>query len=76
MNGRDSILKERMFGLGGPEGNHGVNVKQYLDNTRRLGSGVEPLDCPRATDPPMTHGRRSASGVVNHPLGAIWAGAG
>jgi Glycosyl hydrolase family 63 C-terminal domain len=35
-NGRDSILKERMFGLSGNEGNHGEDVKEYwfyLDNT-------------------------------------------
>jgi hypothetical protein len=35
-NGRDPILKERMFGLGSPEGNHGEDVKEYyfyLDNT-------------------------------------------
>src|SRR5438309_1604225 len=35
-NGRDPILKERLFGLGGPEGNHGEDVKeQYfrLDST-------------------------------------------
>ncbi len=35
-NGRDPILKERLFGLGGPEGNHGEDVKEYyfyLDNT-------------------------------------------
>ncbi len=35
-NGRDSILKERLFGLTGPEGNHGEDVKElyyYLDNT-------------------------------------------
>ncbi|MGE5762986.1 MAG: MGH1-like glycoside hydrolase domain-containing protein [Mycobacterium leprae] len=28
-NGRDCILKERMFGLGNPEGNHGEDVKEY-----------------------------------------------
>src|SRR5690348_12355187 len=28
-NGRDPILKERMFGLTGPEGNHGEDVKEY-----------------------------------------------
>ena len=28
-NGRDPILKERPFGLGGPEGNHGEDVKDY-----------------------------------------------
>ena len=35
-NGRDPFLKERMFGLSGPEGNHGEDVKEYyfyLDNT-------------------------------------------
>lgn len=28
-NGRDRILKERLFGLGGKEGNHGEDVKEY-----------------------------------------------
>ncbi|GIJ46408.1 glucosidase [Virgisporangium aliadipatigenens] len=28
-NGRDPILKERMFGLGGHDGNHGEDVKEY-----------------------------------------------
>ncbi len=35
-NGRDSILKERLFGLTAHEGNHGEDVKEYyfhLDNT-------------------------------------------
>ncbi|MGB8253913.1 MAG: glucosidase [Pseudonocardiaceae bacterium] len=35
-NGVDPILKERMFGLAGPEGNHGEDVKDYwwyLDST-------------------------------------------
>src|SRR5437867_4224577 len=35
-NGRDPILKERLFGLSGPEGNHGEDVKEsyfFLDNT-------------------------------------------
>ncbi len=35
-NGRDAILKERLFGLTGPEGNHGEDVKEcyfYLDAT-------------------------------------------
>jgi hypothetical protein len=35
-NGRDTILKERLFGLTGSEGNHGEDVKEYyfyLDNT-------------------------------------------
>ena len=35
-NGRDPLLKERAFGLTGPEGNHGEDVKEYyfyLDST-------------------------------------------
>ncbi len=28
-NGNDPILKERLFGLAGPEGNHGEDVKEY-----------------------------------------------
>src|SRR5579871_6530192 len=35
-NRRDPILKERMFGLSSPEGNHGEDVKEYwfyVDNT-------------------------------------------
>jgi Glycosyl hydrolase family 63 C-terminal domain len=35
-NGKDCILKERMFGLSNPEGNHGEDVKEcyyYLDAT-------------------------------------------
>ena len=28
-NGNDAILKERMFGLTGPQGNHGEDVKEY-----------------------------------------------
>src|SRR4051812_46130939 len=34
-NGKDSILKERLFGLGNSQGNHGEDVKElyyYLDN--------------------------------------------
>src|SRR6185312_1281374 len=33
-NEKDQILKERLFGLGGPDGNHGEDVKElyyYLD---------------------------------------------
>ncbi|MGH9846470.1 MAG: MGH1-like glycoside hydrolase domain-containing protein, partial [Blastocatellia bacterium] len=35
-NGRDPFLKERLFGLSGPQGNHGEDVKEYyfyLDST-------------------------------------------
>ncbi|XP_077996418.1 uncharacterized protein LOC144449715 [Glandiceps talaboti] len=35
-NGKDAVLKERLYGLTGPQGNHGEDVKEcyyYLDNT-------------------------------------------
>jgi len=35
-NGKDPILKERLYGLSGPQGNHGEDVKElyyYLDST-------------------------------------------
>ena len=35
-NGEDPFLKERLFGLAGPQGNHGEDCKEYyfyLDNT-------------------------------------------
>lgn len=35
-NGKDEIIKERLFGFGGKQGNHGEDVKEYyyyLDNT-------------------------------------------
>ncbi|HTQ26614.1 MAG TPA: hypothetical protein VMI35_00725, partial [Puia sp.] len=34
-NGKDAVLKERLFGLGNSQGNHGEDVKElyyYLDN--------------------------------------------
>ncbi len=39
-NGQDAILKERLFGLAGPKGNHGEDVKEYyyyLDKNWRNG---------------------------------------
>ncbi|MFL5671818.1 MAG: MGH1-like glycoside hydrolase domain-containing protein [Chloroflexota bacterium] len=38
-NGVDPILKERMFGLAGPEGNHGEDVKDYWWYLDALPSG-------------------------------------
>jgi hypothetical protein len=38
-NGKDPILKERLFGLTNSEGNHGEDVKEYyfyLDSPRRI----------------------------------------
>jgi hypothetical protein len=46
-NGKDHILKQRMFGLTNSEGNHGEDIKEYyfyIDNTptwsRRTGGAV------------------------------------
>ena len=41
-NGRDPILKERLFGLTGPEGNHGEDVKELLLLPRRHADVVVP----------------------------------
>lgn len=44
-NGRDPILKERLFGLSGPQGNHGEDVKAcyfYLDSTPTNGLVAAP----------------------------------
>ena len=63
-NGRDPILKERMFGLTGPEGNHGEDVKEYWWYHRRtpeprmaavalpLPAGRVPLRRPRGRERP------------------------
>ena len=59
-NGRDPILKERLFGLTGNEGNHGEDVKEYyfyLDTTPTHSYMKIPLQV-------------SAGGV---PLRAIWS---
>jgi hypothetical protein len=42
-NGKDPILKERLFGLTNSEGNHGEDVKEYyfyLDSTFHAGNGA------------------------------------
>lgn len=47
-NEADPILKERLFGLSGPEGNHGEDVKEayfYLLQHSRHHSGSSPKTC-------------------------------
>ena len=59
-NGKDPILKERLFGLTGPEGNHGEDVKElyyYLDATPTLSYLQGALQVPAARVPV----RRSSS---------------
>src|SRR3569833_2173185 len=57
-NGRDPFLKERIFGLTGPEGNHGEDAKEYwwyLDATPTASmttpSGVPPRSIPLSVAP-------------------------
>jgi hypothetical protein len=53
-NEADPILKERLFGLTGPEGNHGEDVKEYyfyLDNTPTHSSMKALYKYPRASFP-------------------------
>lgn len=53
-NGNDSILKERLFGLTGPEGNHGEDVKElyyYLDSTPTHSHAVARYRYPQAKFP-------------------------
>ena len=66
-NGRDSILKERLFGLRAPKGNHGEDVKEcyyYLDSTpthsymkRRDPQGEFPDPAAHRGKPPARTGR-------------------
>ncbi|TWU03226.1 MGH1-like glycoside hydrolase domain-containing protein [Neorhodopirellula pilleata] len=53
-NGNDTILKERLFGLTGPEGNHGEDVKElyyYLDSTPTHSYAKAMYRYPQATYP-------------------------
>src|SRR5579862_9317882 len=53
-NGKDPILKERLFGLGGPEGNHGEDVKElyyFLDATPTFSYGKALYKYPQAEFP-------------------------
>ena len=60
-NGVDPILKERMFGLTGPQGNHGEDVKEYwwyLDGTPHAFLAHLALPLPAAGVPLRRPGRR------------------
>ena len=63
-NGRDPILKERIFGLTGNEGNHGEDVKEYyyyLDSTPTHSYMRYLYKYPQAAFPyaELVHGNRS-----------------
>ena len=50
-NGRDPIIKERLFGLTNSEGNHGEDVKQYLPAPW---SSPTPLGAPQGSSRPTS----------------------
>ena len=63
-NGRDPILKERIFGLTGNEGNHGEDVKEYyfyLDSTPTHSYMKYLYKYPQAEFPYCEAGRRESS---------------
>ncbi len=70
-NGRDPILKERMFGLTGDEGNHGEDVKEYwwyLDATPTHDLAALALPLPPACLPVRGPGRaRTGRAAASEP---------
>ena len=63
-NGRDPILKERLFGLTGNEGNHGEDVKEYyfhLDSTPTHSFMRMLYKYPQAAVPVQRPGRRESA---------------
>ena len=70
-NGRDPILKERLFGLTGNQGNHGEDCKEYyfyLDSTPTPLLHALPLQVPAARVPLRAgSSRRTAAGAGASP---------
>src|SRR5215813_13306262 len=63
-NGRDPILKERLFGLTGTQGNHGEDVKEcyfYLDSTPTHSYMRMLYKCPQAQFPTNFSSMRTAA---------------
>ena len=50
-NGRDAIVKERIFGLTGPEGNHGEDAKEYWWHVDAVPSAAWPPGAPSISTP-------------------------
>ena len=66
-NRRDPILKERLFGLTGNEGNHGEDVKEhyfYLDSTPTHSLHAVPLQVPAGGLPVCTTSSRRTGGAA------------
>ena len=86
-NGKDPILKERIFGLTGPEGNHGEDAKEYwwyLDSTPThswmtlalpLPAGRLPLRRAGARQPPA-RARRAGVRAASTPASSTRTGTG
>jgi mannosylglycerate hydrolase MGH1-like protein len=77
-NGRDPILKERMFGLSNTEGNHGEDVKEYffyLDNTPTHSYARMLYKYPQVAFPyadlVMENGRRGSEGPEYELIDAV-----
>ena len=69
-NGRDPILKERLFGLTGNEGNHGEDVKEYyfyLDSTPTHSYMRMLYKYPQAAFPYAAAGRREPPARQGRP---------
>jgi hypothetical protein len=69
-NGRDPILKERLFGLTGNEGNHGEDVKEYyfyLDSTPTHSYMRYLYKYPQAAFPYARSSRRTAGAAATSP---------
>src|SRR5664279_4111934 len=69
-NGVDPILKERMFGLAGPQGNHGEDVKEYwwyLDGTPPIPGTPGATTTRSGNTPTPTWSPRTAAGPNWNP---------
>ena len=65
-NGKDAIIKERLFGLTNSESNHGEDVKEYyfyLDSTPTHSYMNTSINIPRPRTPTPTWSRPAAAGV-------------
>ncbi|HSN30027.1 MAG TPA: glucosidase [Kofleriaceae bacterium] len=73
-NGKDPILKERLFGLTGPEGNHGEDVKElyyFLDATPTFSYGKALYKYPQSEFPYaklVEENRRRGKGDLEYDL--------
>jgi hypothetical protein len=74
-NERDPILKERLFGLTGPQGNHGEDVKEvffFEDNTPTHSYMRMTYRYPQATYPYEELVRKSAARSRSEPEFELW----